>query len=156
MQANYYLTVQASQQGELSGEGGKKSSARGIPIYGYSLGVAAPHAAGSGQATGKRVYEPIEVYKNAGPATPQLFQALVTNEVLPKVTIAVYRAGKNDKETQYFTITLTDARISGLEHEPGDSADASELESISFVFEKIELSNLASGASAADDLKQQA
>ena len=80
----------------------------------------------------------------------------MNNEVLPKVTIAVYRAGKNDKETLYFTIALTNARISGLEHEPGDSDNASELESVAFVFEKIELTNLSSGASAADNLGQQA
>ncbi len=156
MQTSYYLNVQASKQGELSGEGGKKSSARGIPILGYSLGVETPRAAGSGQASGKRNYEPIEVYKSAGPATPQFFQALVTNELLSKVTIVVYRAGKNGKETLYFTIALTNARITALAHEPGESEDASELEKVAFVFEKIELTNLTTGASALDTLGQQA
>jgi type VI secretion system secreted protein Hcp len=156
MQTTYYMSVQASKQGEITGEGGKKSSARGIPILGYTLGVTVPRDASSGQATGRRAYEPIGVYKIAGPVTPQLFQALVNNEALPKVVLSVYRTGKNDKETLYFTITLTNAHISGLEHEPGDGEDASELEKVAFVFQKIELSNLSSGASAVDDWNQAA
>jgi type VI secretion system secreted protein Hcp len=152
MNTTYFLTVKGSKQGDLVGEGGPKANARGIPILGYTLGVAVPHSAGSGQATGKRVYEPVGVYKIAGPATPQLFQALVTGELLPKVTISTYTTGNTGKESLYFTITLTNAFITGLEHEPGEEVDRRELEEIEFSFEKIELANLASGASAQDDL----
>jgi type VI secretion system secreted protein Hcp len=151
MEDRYYLTVQASKQGQLKGEVLKKSEARGIPILGYSLGVASPRQAGSGQASGKKVYEAVSVYKAAGPATPQLLQALITNEVLSKVVITTYRPAKDGKETVYFTITLTNAHISGLQHDPQEDWKPPELEEVQFVFQKIELNNLASGASAQDD-----
>ena len=152
MDTSYYLTVNASSQGELVGEGGKKTNAKGIPILGYSLGVEVPQSSGSGQSTGKRSYEPVSVYKNAGPVSVQLYKALITGEALLKVEILVFKAAKNEKESLYFKITLTNAHISTLQHEPGDSVDLDELETVQFVFQKIELTNVASGATAVDDL----
>jgi type VI secretion system Hcp family effector len=156
MDTSYYLTVNASSQGELVGEGGKKTNAKGIPILGYSLGVDTPQSSGSGQATGKRTYEPVSVYKNAGPVTVQIYQALTNNEMLLKVEILVYKTTKAGKESLYFKITLTNARISALQHEPGDTVDQDELETIQFTFQKIELENLLAGTSVVDDLKQTA
>ena len=156
MDTSYYLTVNASNQGELVGEGGKKTNAKGIPILGYSLGVEVPQGSGSGQATGKRSYEPVSVYKNAGPVTVQLAKALITNEALLKVEILVYKTTKNGKESLYFKITLTNARISVLQHEPGVSVDEDELETIQFTFQKIEMENLLAATSVVDDLKQTA
>lgn len=156
MDTSYYLTVNASKQGELVGEGGKKTNAKGIPILGYSLGVEVPQSSGSGQSTGKRSYEPISVYKNAGPVTVQLAQALINGEALLKVEILVYKTTKNGKESLYFKITLTNARISTLQHEPGDTVDQDELETIQFVFQKIEMENLLAGTSVVDDLDQKA
>ena len=156
MDTSFYLTVNASSQGELVGEGGKKTNAKGIPILGYSLGVEAPQSSGSGQATGKRSYEPVSVYKNAGPVTVQLLKALISGEMLLKVEILVYKTTKNGKESLYYKITLTNARISALQHEPGDLVDTDELETVQFVFQKIEMENLLAGTSVVDDLKQTA
>ncbi len=155
MDTLYYLTVNASHQGELVGEGGKKVNARGIPILGYSFGVEVPQiGGGSGQASGKRDYEPFSIYKAAGPASTQLFQALVTGETLLRVEVLAYKTGKNGKESLYFKITLTNAHITALQHEPGSAGEPAEIETVTFSFQKIELNNLQAGTSATDDLQQ--
>ena len=161
MAYSYFLTVKGSKQGMFEGEGGGKAKAKGIPLLGYSLGASAPHSAGSGQATGKRVYEPLSIAKKVGPASIQFFKALVSGEILLDVELTVYKTGKSGKETAYFRITLNNALVSAFEHEPGvsysgDPGDTSEVESIDFSFEKIKLENLAAGTSAEDDLSGKA
>lgn len=157
MAQTYYLTVMGSKQGAFEGEGGKKAKAKGVPLLGYSLGASVPHSSGSGQATGKREYEPLSVAKLVGPASTQFFQALVTNENLTSVELTIYKTGKQGKETAYFRVSLANAQISEFNHEPGmdfsgDPGETNEVETISFVFEKITLSNLATGMSVEDDL----
>src|SRR5512140_1151136 len=98
MAYSYFLSVKGSKQGMFEGEGGNKAKAKGIPLLGYSLGASAPHAAGSGQATGKRVYEPLSIAKKVGPASVQFFKALVSGEILLDVELTVYKTGKSGKE----------------------------------------------------------
>ncbi len=154
MAYTYYLTVKGSKQGAFEGEGGGKS--KGIAVMGYSLDVSVPRSAGSGQATGKRSYEPLTIAKKVGPASTQFFQALVTQEVLSEVELTIYKTAKSGKESAYFRITLQNAFVSELEHEPGeaysgDPSDTFEVETVALVFQKISLANLAAGTAVEDE-----
>jgi len=160
MKQSFYLIVKGSKQGTFEGES-KKSKTKGLELLGYSFGVSSPRSAGSGQATGKRVYEPLRVSKFVGPASTQFFQAIVSGEILTDVELTIYRSTKNGKDEAYFRIKLTNALVSEVTHEPGvefsgDPADSSEVETVSFTFQKIEMENLAAGTSAMDDLSGKA
>ena len=160
MKQTFFLTVKGSKQGTFEGES-KKSKTKGLELLGYSFGVSSPRSAGSGQATGKRVYEPLIVSKEVGPASIQFFQALVTGEILTDVELTIYKINRNGKDTAYFRIKLTNALVSEITHEPGvefsgDLADSSEVETVSFTFQKIEMENLAANTSAMDDLSGKA
>jgi type VI secretion system secreted protein Hcp len=158
MAYSYYLTVKGSQQGAFEGEGGKS---KGIEVLGYSLGASVARSSGSGQATGKRSYEPLSIAKKVGPASTQFFKALVTQEVLSDAELTIYKTAKNGKESAYFRITLHNAFVSEFEHEPGvafsgDPSDTFEVETVSLVFQKISLTNVAAGTTVEDDLSHPA
>jgi len=72
-----------------------------------------PH---SGMATGQRVHEAIELTKMTDKATPLLYNALSTNEVLDKVEIKFYRPSATGSLEHYLTTTLSQAQIAGIRH----------------------------------------
>ena len=87
-------------------------------------------------------------------------QALVTNEVLELVRIEFEKVGVDGVESTFETVQLTNAAVAEIhQYTAGDqddskqqgAADASELERVSFVFQKIEMLNVEGQTSSVDD-----
>ena len=103
-----------------------------------SYTVVAPRDVATGQASGKRVHKPLIFRCEPGAFAPQLFQALVTNEVLKNVKFelshADHRAGQ---QSVYLTIELQGATVSGWQaiHENGDTTALE----VALTFQHIEL-----------------
>ena len=159
--ANYfYVKMEGAKQGSFKDEGTDKGQgSRGL---GFEQAVTSPRDAASGQATGRRQYSPIVITKEWGAASPQLFQALVTNEALKTVQFAFYgpTGGSTDETTTpFFTIKLTNAFVSKIfKYENFNAAghqdahDERFLEDVSFTFQKIEMVHVASTTAASDTL----
>lgn len=153
--ARYTLSVKGSRQGDFTGETGKNQTR--IPVFGFNFGVNISRSSSTGQATGKRQYKPITVLKEWGVISPQLFQALITNEHLISVVIDELRTDPQGKEEIYMQIRLTNAFVAGIDVEAERLEDqpvfsGREIEQVSFTFEKIEIENEVSKVVAVDDL----
>lgn len=72
-----------------------------------------PH---SGMATGLRVHESIELTKMTDKATPLIYNALSTNEVLENVEIKYYRPSATGALEHFMTTTLGQAQVAGIRH----------------------------------------
>jgi type VI secretion system secreted protein Hcp len=154
MANSYYLKVKGAKQGDIKGEAGKKSDR--IPILGFSYGVQSPRDVSTGQASGKRQHRPVTIYKEWGVASPQLYEALVTNERLTSVTIDEIRTDPAGRDTVYMEIRLTNATITSISIDPERASAAPlwtnhEIELVFFAFEKIEIENMVSKVVAMDD-----
>jgi len=79
MAHEFYVTVEGSKQGKLKGESPREQHKDKLPGLGFHYSVSSPRESGSGQATGRRIHQPVSFVKEWGAATPQLFQALTTN-----------------------------------------------------------------------------
>jgi type VI secretion system Hcp family effector len=110
----------------------------------------------SGNPRGLRQHRPIRFIKAWGVSTPQIFNALVQNEVLTQVTFRFFKPGDVNP---YFEIKLKDALVTGLRQfsglpwagGPAQSGDGSgELEEVSLQFEYIQLTFCANGVTAGD------
>jgi type VI secretion system Hcp family effector len=88
-----YVMVQGKKQGPSRGTSSFGSDSKEIGAF--EFGVQSPRDAASGQASGKRQHKPIIITKEWGAASPQLFQALCTNEVLDSIVIQI--PGPNKK-----------------------------------------------------------
>ena len=84
MAYEFYVTVDGTKQGRFKGESKREQHAHKLAGLSFSYEVSSPRDASTGQATGKRRHGPVTFTKAWGAATPQLFEALVTNEVLPR------------------------------------------------------------------------
>jgi len=149
MAYEFYVTIEGTKQGKLKGDSKKKAHKDAIVGLAFEYAVTSPRDAGSGQATGKRQHSPIVITKRWGAATPQLYQALITNEVLKSVLIEFVKTASSGQERIYHTVKLTNAAIVAIEQyaNPEDR----ELEDVSFVCQKIEIENKDGKTMAVDD-----
>lgn len=151
-----YVKIKGMKQGAFRGESTREAHKDDIPALGYSYEVKAPRDVATGQSSGKRQHAPIVITKEWGASSPQLFQALVTNEVLTSVELMFVKTGTDGVEQVECTVKLTNACVSDLRQTSGEAnpqglVGAGTREQVSFVFEKIELSNAAGKTIAMDD-----
>lgn len=160
-----YISIKGNKQGQFKGEDTLDSKRKEgwMSVLAFAYVVQSPRNTATGQTAGKRQHKPIVITKEWGPASPQLFQALTSNEVLESVVIEFEKVNASGKEYVYQTIKLTNATIleirqytreyqsqSGASKHPA-GVDTVELEEVSFTFQKIEMTNLDGKTSALDD-----
>ena len=156
------VSIKGRKQGQFKGEGFQsKRGNKWIPILAFGYAVQSPRDLATGQATGKRQHKPVVVTKAWGAATPQLFQALTTNEILDSVDIEFFKVNPNGEEYLYHTVKLTNASIVEIkqytrEYElesagHPEGVDPVELEDVSFTFQKIEIENKDGKTTTVDD-----
>jgi type VI secretion system secreted protein Hcp len=139
------VKIVGAHQGAFKGDAGPLIEAIRFVQQGSS-----PHDPATGMATGRRQYAPIVITKEWGASSPQIMQAMATNEMLPTVVIQFSRHDPSGKEFAYQTITLTNASISAVRRYMGGETDPRPLEDVSFTFQKYELRD-ASGTVVSDD-----
>jgi type VI secretion system secreted protein Hcp len=158
MANEFYVTIEGTKQGKLMGESIRKAHREALTGISFHYAVSSPRDVASGQASGKRQHQPIVFVKEWGAASPQLFSALVTNEVLKSVLFEFVKTDENGEEFVHHSIRLTSASISQIEqYIDGDPepppVDPRLLEKISLTFQRIDIENAEGKTSATDDLK---
>ena len=162
MAYEFYIKVEGTKQGKFKGDNVRASHKDEIAGLSFQYEVTSPRDLASGQASGKRQHKPITVTTEWGAFSPQLFQALTTNEVLKKVDLTFMKTNANGEEAVYSTIKLTNATVSNAKFYGGVANGAGgssakhdgedprhELTDWSFTFQKIEFE--ANKSMAVDD-----
>jgi type VI secretion system secreted protein Hcp len=142
----------------------KADSPRGTQALRLIYEAKSPRDPATGQASGKRQHGPVCFTKELGASSPQLFQSLVTNEVLKSVLFRYLKTNPNGEEYVYYTLKLTNATIANYKQISGytDSAttatakhaalyDTSTQEEVCLVFQRIEMQSLDGKTMAMDD-----
>jgi type VI secretion system secreted protein Hcp len=157
MAYEFYVKVKGQKQGDFKNETPREKHQGKIPGISFHYNVKSPRDAATGQASGKRTHHPVSFVKAWGPSTPQFFQALCTNEVLPEVAFEFVKTDPNGEEYVYHTLKLTNATVSEIDQylegdpEADQSHDVHELERVSFTFQRIEIQNKDGKTMAVDD-----
>ena len=114
-----YISFKGDKQGTFRGntrQNGTHPWKSSVLAAWFEFGVQTPVDFINGSyATGRRRHQPISIRKEVDPASPQLFQALVTNETLSSV-IEITKAGKVGKPN--YTLNLTGGHVLGIKHLP--------------------------------------
>jgi type VI secretion system secreted protein Hcp len=147
-----YVSILGAKQGYFKGMNAKTHR---FPVLGLTYEVISPRDPATGLPTGKRQHKPLTITKEWGAASPQIFEALVTNENLKGVLIEFLTpSGALDH-----VIRLFNASVSGYRHYPNNglkdgTTDKYQLEDASFTFQHIEFEDTAGKTFGSDDLKQ--
>jgi type VI secretion system secreted protein Hcp len=167
------MTIHGSKQGTFKGESASARPTKGqltsqIAIRSFSYEVTSARDPRTGQASGNRQHQPVTVVKELGAASPQLFQALVTNEALTDVVFEFYRMTPAGQEELHFTIIGVKGAVANYKLYTGETkrasssaanrlvafmgtSEAAELEEVSFTFQTIQMEHTASATTAVDD-----
>jgi type VI secretion system secreted protein Hcp len=154
------MFITGQKQGKFQGEGAAEWK-NWIPILAFTLDLTVPTDSGTGQASGKRQYQPLTIIKTWGTASPQALTACSTNEVLPTVSIQFLTVDPTGRESAFQNVNLTNARLRAIRRYIGDpqsaqglqasSSEATGLEQWSFVFQKIDIDDVPGSTTFADD-----
>lgn len=137
-----YLKANAT---DIQGESTQVSLGRenSIECVYFEHAVKTAREAGSGMATGRRVYEPLIIRKRIDKSSPLIFKALCENQVIDG-TFKFFRPNPTGDGTteQFYTIDIKQGRINTIKDfvpdtiNPVSSSDPP-LEEITFVFHTI-------------------
>ncbi|HEV2057746.1 MAG TPA: type VI secretion system tube protein TssD [Solirubrobacteraceae bacterium] len=154
MAYEFYVTIEAAKQGRLAGEIPRSVHKGKLAGIGFSYEVTSPRVAGSGAGTGGREHGAVTFTKEWGAASPQLFRALVTNEVIESALFEFVRRNDVGVDYVFHTIKLTDACVTAIHQYVAAQEDAelddAELEDVALTFRGIEVENI-DGRTAASD-----
>src|SRR6187551_500887 len=146
MAYEFYVTIEGTKQGAFKGESVREAHNKKIAGLSYRHEITAPRDVATGQASGKRQHGPVTITKEWGASSPQLFQALVKNEVLKSVFVEFVHTTPDGLEEVYHTVKLVNATVSKIAQSTGSGESAStakttavydthELEEISFTYQ---------------------
>lgn len=141
--AKLRITIKGAKQGPFKGTGRDGT----IEGWGFHLGIVSPRDAATGEASGKRRYKTITFKKPLDGASPLLMNALTENESLGVRIEFVSTESPSGGAAAAIqeTIVLTDAAVASFDQDSDDSSD-----SVSLVFDTIEMRNEPGGTSSAD------
>ncbi len=110
MDVDLHLTIDSVKGGNIKGEAENDA----ISIQNFSLGVSLPRDKGGGQATGRRVYSDVTIYKFVDRSTPNLMTMIATNTQIKKAKITAKKQGS--KQEVFYTVELFEGSISNYEN----------------------------------------
>lgn len=161
-----YFSVKGAKLGQFKGEAPQPKLQDKMIGVRFLHEVTSPRDISTGQISGRRQHKPMVITKEWGAASPQLFQALVTNEVLTEVLIDfVGTDPKSGQELLTHRIRLNNASITNIQYRMDEAAGSAagaknfpasgqrHLEDISFVFQRIEMEDLIGKTMAVDDVR---
>lgn len=151
-----FLVISGGQLGPVPGEVAIKGLEGKIKAVGYKWQVSTPLEPTTQQAIGQRRHEPLRISREPGRASPRLFAAWVSNELLPTVMVEFWVLRKSTGSmTVYQTVKLTNARVVSMTRsaEPSPELAAGQvktIETIELAYQGIEIRDLESNLAATD------
>jgi type VI secretion system secreted protein Hcp len=149
----FYVSIEGTKQGKFKGESRRATAKDRLEGLTFSYEVGSPRDAATGQASGRRTHLPVVFTKPWGAASPQLVQAVVTNEVLKTVLFEFVGTNPNGEEEVFATIRLTNAAVTNLKRtvDEHSAEGARGLDVVTLTFQKIEHESKTGKTMAVDD-----
>jgi type VI secretion system secreted protein Hcp len=160
---DFYVLIEGTKQGLFANESARSNHAPRVVGVNFDYLVSTPRDPATGMSRGRRQHGPVVMTKEWGAASPQLFQALVSNEILKSVVFEFYQTNSQGDEELATTVKLTNATVTDIhQYSPSSGSgaggkhvsvqDRRQLEDISFTFGAIEIQHLPGKTMATDQM----
>lgn len=160
------VSIEGQKSGWFAGETSLRNEAHpATSISDFSFEILSPRDPQSGLPTGQRIHKPIVFQVAWGAITPQLQQAIASNENIKTIVFEYWKpqlraaTGVGEMELEQ-VITLTNANIADIRHHTLASGTATrtttarrgvEVEDVSVTYQKITIENKHGTTTAQDD-----
>jgi type VI secretion system secreted protein Hcp len=155
-----YLKIKG-EKGGFKGESRRKGREDWIPMLRFEWGVESLKDVATGASAGRRRHKPLTLWKELGASTPQIFQALCSNENLSDVKAEFTRTNIQGEEEVYITIELVDAQVTSVNYSTGGAElggdsnargnDLFEQETIALTYSEVTITHSIASTSATDE-----
>jgi type VI secretion system secreted protein Hcp len=133
-----------SNGSDIAGESTQTSLGRAdsIECLYFEDSVRTAREKSSGQATGRRTYEPVRILKRIDKSSPLLAKSLCNNEKIDGIFKFFRPNGDTGETTHFFTVEIEQGRLAGIKRvspnviDPAAGAEPP-TEEVSFVFHSI-------------------
>lgn len=163
-----YISIEGKTQGNITKDAFTADSVGNIFVEGHEdqilvqeieHRVTTPTDPQSGQPSGQRVHKPFVFTSALNKASPLMYQALATGEMLPTVEVKWYRTSIDGKQEHFFTTKLEDATIVDINTVLPHAQDSSksgytQLIKVSMAYRKITWTHTVAGTEASDDWRK--
>ena len=112
--SDMFFKATGQSTGAINGESVDKQFAGQMDIVDWSWGMTAPTAVG-GQRTGRTLMGELKLVKRVDKASTALMSVMRNNEMLREAVLSVRKAGGVGAALPYYTMSLTQARITSYE-----------------------------------------
>lgn len=165
-----YISIHGKNQGHITKGAFTADSVGNVFVEGHEdeilaqeidHQIGAPTDPQSGQPTGQRVHKPLTFTSALNKASPLLYQALATGEMLPTVEVRWFRTSTDGKQEHFFTTKLEEATVvdihTVLPHsQDSDNSNYTQLIKTSLSYRKVSWSHVVAGTEASDDWRKPA
>lgn len=165
-----YISIHGKNQGHITKGAFTSDSVGNVYVEGHEdeilaqevdHHISAPTDPQSGQPAGQRVHGPLIFTSALNKASPMLYQALATGEMLPTVEVKWFRTSGDGKQEHFFTTKLEDATIVGIHTVLPNAQDAANKNytqqiKTSLSYRKVSWTHVVAGTEASDDWRQPA
>lgn len=144
---DFFIKLNGVKQGLLKGESlaAKRTGWTEGLAFGYD--VSSPTDPATGQATGRAQYGLVSFVKAWGAASPQLFQAATTNEILKEVIFEFTTTTLEGTDQVFYRVTLSNARVTRF-RQFRTLLDPDELDSVSLAYQTIQVESVLGNTTA--------
>jgi type VI secretion system secreted protein Hcp len=138
----FAVSVSGKVQGAFKGESTRKGFENKFVGLSFDQEAVSPRDVATGQAMAKRVFKPLRITKAWGPASLQLYAALLKNEPLT-VTMDFFSIDPGGLLVLDHTIKLSNASVASFRsHSDTDvNSKAPQTDTIELVFQQIEITD---------------
>ncbi|PRN01941.1 hypothetical protein A0O30_24995 [Pseudomonas sp. LLC-1] len=160
-----YISIEGKTQGNITAGAFTSESVGNVFVQGHEdeilvqeikHQVTVPTDPQSGQPTGQRVHKPFVFTSSLNKATPLMYRALASGEMLPTVEVKWYRTSVEGTQEHFFTTKLEDATIvdinTVLPHAQNQkNNNYTQLVEVALSYRKITWTHEAAGTLGSDD-----
>lgn len=145
------MKITGQKTGVFKGDITAKGHTDEINVIDYQFSVTSPRDVATGLPTGRRQFQPVTVTKQLNASSPQILNALLTNENLKSVVINFWQTTNTGSQVNFYRVTLTNASIS---QDKQMSSGSTVVEQVSFTFQKMEQDSLTGHTTVIADWQQ--
>ncbi|WP_144940588.1 Hcp family type VI secretion system effector [Pseudomonas alabamensis] len=163
-----YISIRGETQGNITQGAFTAESVGNIFVEGHedeilvqeiSHHISVPTDPQSGQPAGQRVHGPLTFTCALNKATPLLYNALTSGEMLPTVELSWYRTSIEGKQERFFTTILTNAIIVDIDlvmphAQDKNNKDFTQFLKVSMTYRGITWEHLIANTSGSDDWRK--
>ena len=163
-----YISIKGQTQGHITAGAFTADSVGDIFVEGhedemlvqkFDHVVTVPTDPQSGQPSGQRIHKPFKFTVALNKAVPLMYNSLASGEKISEVELKWYRTSVEGKQEHFFSTKLEGATIIDIQcHMPHcqdkESADFTQLITVSMAYRKIDWDHVTAGTSGADDWRK--